>query len=66
MIKTNSPLVCPQWWHKKPKTAKIMKKHKGHTRDEFALIALLHCPDQPMVLRGDAKEINNAHELNTL
>ena len=31
-----------QRWHKKPKTAKITKKHNGHTRGEFVLIILLN------------------------
>ena len=30
-----------QWWHKTPKTAKITKKHNGHTRGKFVLIILL-------------------------
>ena len=28
------------WWHKTPKTAKITKKHNGHTRGKFVLIIL--------------------------
>ena len=27
-------------WHKKPKTAKIAKKHNGHTRGGFVLFIL--------------------------
>ena len=41
--KYNKPADCAspeQWWHKKPKTAKITKKHNGHTRGEFFLIIL--------------------------
>ena len=48
-LKTAETRVCcldsvlrreEQWWHKKPKTAKITEKHNGHTRGEFVLIIL--------------------------